>query len=99
MVFTGELRAIHDLLYRPQQVPEEFVLEALLAALAACLRQLSDLMERVPETREASPTLGAGLKAVRTLASEICGECVPRTYAPELTVWMDRVQDLARRLG
>ena len=36
---------------------------------------------------------------IRRLASEICGECVPKQYAPELTVWMDRIQDLSRRLS
>jgi hypothetical protein len=38
MVFVGELHAVHDLLYRPQDTPEEAVLEAILAGLASVFR-------------------------------------------------------------
>jgi hypothetical protein len=34
-----------------------------------------------------------------TLANEICGHCVPRTYTQALTGWMDEIQELARRLS
>ncbi len=98
MVLVGELRAVHDLLYRPQQVPEEGVLEALLASLAAVLRELVDLRNCLPPGMPWSPTLPGTLRAMRRLADEICGECVPRAYAPALRAWMDRVQEAARRL-
>jgi hypothetical protein len=32
---------------------------------------------------------------MRSLQAQICGHCVPVTYAPALTVWMDRIQTLA----
>jgi hypothetical protein len=38
------------------------------------------------------------VRVVARLANEICGECVPREYAPHLKVWMDRIQAHAREL-
>ena len=95
VVFAGELRAVHDLLYRPQQPVEEAVLETILAILAASLEGLRDLLQRLPAARERS-SLKATLRATTALAGEICGSCVPRAYAPEMEVWMDRIQNLAR---
>jgi hypothetical protein len=95
VVFAGELRAVHDLLYRPQHTVEEAVLETILAILAAGLEGLRNLLQRLPAARE-RPSLKATLRATTVLADEICGNCVPREYAPELRVWMDRIQGLAR---
>ncbi len=99
MMLAGELRTIHDLLYHPQQAPDEYMLEGLLAGLAADLRELADLVAAAPQARERSPLLGTTLLSVRTLAGEVCGECVPRQYAPHLKVWMDRIQEYARTLA
>ncbi len=99
MVFSGELRAIHELLFRPQQEPAEEALEAILASLDAALRALCDLMECRPDAAKRSGLLTSNLRSIRRLASEICGECVPKQYAPELTLWMDRIQELSRRLS
>ena len=99
MVFTGELRAIHDLLYRPQQAPEEAVMQSLLAALAACMREFAGLDETLAGAGAGSPLLRDNLHAMSRLAAEICGECVPREYAPELKGQMDRIQELGRRLA
>ena len=92
-------RSIHDLLYRPQLLPEEPVLEALLANLAAGMREMKELLRSMPEILEQSAILGASLAAISRLASEICGECVPRNYAPALKQWMDRIQGLARAVS
>jgi potassium channel LctB len=97
-IFDGELRAIHDLLYRPQQMPEEKLLESILANLAASLQELGDLLLCMPPGHRASVTLRSNLGSLRTLANEICGECVPRAYAPDLKAWMDRIQEQGRRL-
>ena len=99
MVFAGELRAIHDLLYRPQRAPAEPVLEAILAALAGAFRELSELLACLPTTFVRSTTLDGSLRIMARLADEICGECVPHAYAPALTMWMDRVQEAARRIA
>ncbi|MBI3795380.1 MAG: two pore domain potassium channel family protein [Deltaproteobacteria bacterium] len=99
LVFAGEMRAIHSLLYRPHQAPEEPVLGAILASLAASLHELSELLSLLPGGLTRSPTLEATLKTVGRLADEICGECVPQVYAPALTVWMDRIQEIARRIA
>jgi hypothetical protein len=98
MVFGGELRAIHDLLYRPQRNPSEPELEALLANLAAGMREMSELLRTMPGVTDRSTILRSGLSSISLLASEICGECVPREYAPELKGLMDEVQRLARQL-
>jgi hypothetical protein len=98
LVFAGELRAIHGLLYRPQQAPEEPILGAILASLAASLHELSELLTCLPAGFNRSPTLDGTLRTLARLADEICGECVPQVYAPALTVWMDRIQETARRI-
>ena len=100
-VFTGELRAIHDLLYRPQAAPDEDVLESILAHLEGGLREFRSLLECMDGEFRDAPALVANVRVLAALANEICGECVPREYAPHLKVWMDRIQaharDLARR--
>jgi hypothetical protein len=95
VVFAGELRAVHDLLYRAHQLPEAVVLETILAILSASLEGLRELLHKVPALREHSAPLRSTLRSVKHLAGEICGDCVPREYAPELRVWMDRIQQLA----
>jgi len=99
LVFAGELRAIHDLLYRPQWAPEEPVLSAILASLASSLRELSELLVCMPAGFARSATLQDTLRTLARLADEVCGECVPHTYAPSLRMWMDRIQETARRIA
>ena len=96
MVFVGELHAVHDLLYRPQQTPEESVFEGILAGLASVFREFIELLACVRGRRgEPTPSLEASIGVMARLAREICGECVPRAFAPALRTWMDRIQRLA----
>ena len=64
-----------------------------------CLQSLVELSESCPEENGESTTLDAALRAIGNLAREICGECVPRVYAPELKGAMDQIQALAERLA
>ncbi|MFZ1120105.1 MAG: ion channel [Candidatus Binataceae bacterium] len=98
LVFGGELRAIHSLLYSPQRAPEEAVLEAILIALAAALRTLGDVLTCLPLGFGRAPTLQSALGNIRVLADDICAECVPQVYAPALAMWMDRAQEAARKI-
>ncbi len=98
MVFVGELRAVHDLLYRPQQIPDEPVLEAILSGLVACLREINELLSHLSKDTPWPRSLEASRLTIARLASEICGECVPREHAPALRSWMDQVQAHARRI-
>jgi len=98
-VFRGELQTIHDLLYRTQVLPDEEALESLLANLAICLQGVIDLQSSRPNGQQQSLSLEAGLHAVSHLANEICGECVPRTYAPAMKQWMDQINELARKIA
>ncbi len=98
LVFGGELRAIHALLYSPQRAPEEAVLEAILVALHSALRTLSDLVTCIPPEFTGATTVSAALRNIRLLAEDICAECVPQVYAPGLATWMDRVQQTARKI-
>jgi len=97
-VFSGEMRAIHDLLYRPQMAPGEDVLESILAHLDGGLREFSALVNCLSPERRASPALATNLRTMAGLAEEICGDCVPREYTPDLKVWMDRIQGRAHGL-
>jgi hypothetical protein len=75
------------------------VLEALLIALAAALRTLSDVLACLPAGFNRAPTLESALGNIRALADEICAECVPQVYAPTLAMWMDRAQEAARKIA
>ena len=98
-VFEGELRIVHNLLYNPEQMPDEPSLEALLANLAANLEVLADLLRCLPPESRQSPVLVSGLRQIKLRALEICSDCVPHENAPHLAAWMDRVQALAEKLA
>ncbi len=98
-VFRGELQTVHDLLYRSQVVPDEEALESLLANLVICLQSLVELSGSRPKNNGESAALDNGLRAIGNLAREICGECVPHTYAPALKESMDQIQELAGKIG
>jgi hypothetical protein len=96
MILVGELRAVHDLLYRPQQTPDEAVLEAILASLTSVFREFVELMRCVNVARESRPpAFTSSLTSMTRLAREVCGDCVPREFAPALTTWMDQIQRMA----
>jgi hypothetical protein len=99
MVFAGELRAVHALLYRPEHAPEETVLQAILASLAAALSAFVEVLGCVPEAIRNSQALHDTRRTMARLAEEICGECVPRVYAPGMKQWMDRVRETARAIA
>jgi potassium channel LctB len=98
-VFCGELQTIHDLLYRSRVEPDEETLESLLADLVICLQSLVEINGSRPTGNGQSATLDAGRRSISNLAKEICGECVPRVYAPSLKESMDQIQELARRIA
>jgi hypothetical protein len=95
-ICLAELRTIHDLLYRPQSAPEEAMLEGILASLSIVLREMRELV-RCLSIR--SPYLTRNLAGVSRLAEEICADCVPRRYAPNMREWMDTIQALSRDLN
>lgn len=96
MVFVGELHAVHDLLYRPQQTPDESELEAILAGLASTMREFNELLSCVRAEQTArTDVLRVNVATMGRLAREICGECVPRQFAPALRTWMDQIQRLS----
>jgi len=96
MVFVGELQSVHDLLYRPQESPDEAVLEAILAGLASVFREFLELLACVNAPRSDRPAaMVASLAAMSRLAREICGDCVPKEFARPLRTWMDQIQRMA----
>ena len=101
MVFASQLRTVHDLLWRPEREVEEEVLEAILASLAAALEMLSGVLTCAPPLGgdDADEPSLRRLRNIERLAAEICGECVPRSYAPHLSRWMNRTVELSRGLG
>ena len=96
-IALAELRTIHDLLYRPQSLPEEAMLEGILASLAILLRELRELLRCV--SFERSAYLKKNLQGVSHYAEEICSDCVPRRYAPHLREWMDAIKETAPDLS
>jgi len=96
LLFQGELRTTHDLLYQPRLMVEEGVLASILAALSSAMSVLSDLLANLPAEFSRSQPLDISLQNIARLAEDICGECVPHTYTPRLVFWMDRIQATAR---
>ena len=98
-VLEGELQTVHDLLYRPEQMPDEQARELILASLASALEVLQELLTCMPEESRTSNVLAISLAKIKSRALEICADCVPREYAAHLASWMDRVQALAELLA
>jgi hypothetical protein len=98
-IFEGELRTVHDLLYNPDQMPEEQVLESILASMAADLEVLNELLACMPEESRGSQLLRTQLRHIHLRAIEICADCVPQDYAQDLADWMNRVKEQAEKLG
>ena len=96
MIFVGELHVVHDLLYRPQRQLDEAAFEPILASLASVSLEFTELLGCAGVRRSARPAvLTASLDAMTRLAREICGDCVPREFAPGLKTWMDQIQRMA----
>ena len=98
LLFSGELRAIHDLLYQPRNLPPEPILAAILANLFSSLQSLCVVLECLPQDFHRPYALARSLVAVSRLAEEICADCVPQVYTQNLRNWMDQVHDLAARV-
>ena len=98
IIFQGEMRSIHDLLYQPRLIVEEGVLAAILANLASALTILSELLGRLPANFARSQPLQITLDSLTRLAEEICGDCLPFDYTPRLVFWMDRIQATAKSI-
>jgi len=99
LVFVSELRTVHYLLYRPAQAPAEPVLAGILASLASAMQALGDCLRSRPIGASDSALLDEAQQTIAGLASEICATCVPTVYAPALTVWMDRIHDMAGKIA
>lgn len=95
-ICLAELRTIHDLLYRPQSLPDESILEGILASLSIVLRELRELLRCI--SFERSGYLKKNLRGVSEYAEEICSDCVPRRYAAHLREWMDTIKETAADL-
>lgn len=99
MVFSTELRTVHELLERPRGELETPVLEGILASLSAALEELAEIVQHAPAAELERPRLRANLECVARTAGDICADCIPGDLAPELTVWMDRVSAQAARVA
>lgn len=98
LLFLGELRTTHDLLYQPRLMVEEGVLASILANLASALEVLAELLTCMPAEFARSQPLEISLQNLTILAADICGNCVPHAYTPRLVFWMDRIQNTSRRI-
>lgn len=96
MIFVGELRAVHDLLYRTNQPLDEAELETILTGVVSVFREFAELLVCVQSAgARRTAALTTSLAAMTQLAREICGDCVPRELAPALKTWMDEIQRMA----
>lgn len=98
LLFLGELRTTHDLLYQPRLMVEEGVLAGILANLASALEVLAQLLACLPAEFARSQPFEIALQNLTRLARDICGSCVPHAYTPRLTFWMDRIQNISLKI-
>lgn len=63
---------------------------------ASVFREFNELLGCVQAKGTARPpALAASVHDASRLAREICGDCVPREFAPALRTWMDQIQRMA----
>jgi len=98
LLFQGEARTTHDLLYQPRLMVEEGVLASILANFSSALEVLSELLTCMPAEFRRSQSFQIALTNTVRLADDICSNCVPHQYTPRLRFWMDRIQATARRI-
>jgi len=99
LIFNGEMRSVHDLLYQPRLVIEEASLASILAILTSALTVMSELLAHLPPTFVRSQPLMISIDSLKRYATEICSNCVPHGYTPRLIFWMDRIQAVAQKLN
>jgi hypothetical protein len=95
ILFLGELRTVHHLLYHPYRTPDEEVLESILVVVAHSLQALESILRSWPPQARAVSALDGSLATLTKLALEICSDCVPRAYAGGLRNWMDLIHSTA----
>jgi hypothetical protein len=102
-VAHGETISREEILARLEDralvILNEEALESLLANLVICLQSLLEINSLIVTANGQSASLAGGLKSVSGLANEICGDCVPHSYAPALKESMDQIQELARKIA
>ena len=98
LLFAGELRTTRDLLYQPRLLVEEAVMSSILANLSSALDVLAEVLSCLPAKFNRSQRFDLSLSILTRLADDICGNCVPHSYTPRLTFWMDRIQNRARTI-
>ena len=98
LLFQTEMRTIHDLLYQPKLTVEEGVLSTILADLSLGLTVFVDLLAVLPPNFPRSQPFGIILQNLTRYSHDICGDCVPHSYTPRLTFWMDRIKGTADRI-
>ena len=98
LMFQGEARTTHDLLYQPRLMVEEGVLASILANFASALEVLAELITCLPPEFLRSQSFQIALTNTVRLADDICSNCVPHEYTPRLKFWMDRIQATARKI-
>jgi rhodanese-related sulfurtransferase len=98
IIFLGEMRTTHDLLYQPRLAVEERALSPILANTSSALTILSDLLTHLPPGFVRSEPLQVALVNLQRLAEEICSDCMPYDYTPRLVFWMNRIEATARKI-
>jgi rhodanese-related sulfurtransferase len=98
IMFLGEMRTTHDLLYQPRLTVEERALSPILANTSSALTILSELLAHLPPGFVRSEPLRVSLENLERLAEEICADCLPYDYTPRLVFWMERIQATAQKI-
>ena len=93
MVLSSELRTVHDLLYRPQETPDEQTLEYILVTLASALDEARENLDDWNPSAPSSKAIGAAeliahLQGSMTLeAARDSANIATRQYAKRQRTW------------
>ena len=96
LLFLGELRVVHELLYSPQQSPDEGSLVRIVSTLASALSELCEILASSSPASFSDPHNTAA--TIGRLASEFCAECVPAPHTQALQPWTQEIERAARTL-
>lgn len=97
LLFLGELRVVHELLYSPVQNPDENSMIRIVSTLASALSELCEILESTIPAVSASRQ--DTIATIAQLASEFCADCIPSRHAQALQPWTREIERTARRLG
>ena len=98
-LFIGELEAIHDVLYHPQQAPNANTLKAIIATLVATLEILDDIVSCHFSKNYQSRASSLHFAELQTRLTQFCKDCIPPVHAEVLSERLEYIEAFSVRFA